>query len=261
MISTTLSLLFREGAYPGLHVVTGLKGEKIGLLDRVTDANDRTTFVTGEGCLPLAEARDNGAGGWVASEILAPLNGYAVLADSNFTPVIPVSAEFESQHGSGGMTFGGNASKAPQRRITVARHPNLGAMRNSRVELMTEKPLAAYAALVISGQPSWAEYYRLLEDIAGDCNTTLDKLTDSGLAKRQALNAFKSAANNRAFGRHGTSKRDTTIDQSTLMNLLEAREFVRGVVTKWLDAQCGDVMPTDRVDGGALRFGLDDVNE
>jgi hypothetical protein len=42
------------------------------------------------------------------------------------------------------------------------------------------------------------------------------------------------------------------------MNLLEARQFVRSVVTKWLDAQVGDIMPTDRVDGGQLRFGLDD---
>ena len=41
------------------------------------------------------------------------------------------------------------------------------------------------------------------------------------------------------------------------MNRLEAREFVRGVVTRWLDAPCGDVLPTDRVDGGPLRFGLD----
>lgn len=156
------------------------------------------------------------------------------------------------------MSFGESSSNAPRRLISVDRHPNLAAMRNQRVDLMISKPLAAYAASVISGPPNWADYYRLLEDIAGDSDTTLDKLTDAGFAKRQALNAFKSAANNRAFGRHGASKRDTAIDQSTLMNLLEAREFVRGVVTRWLDAQCGDVMPTDRVDGGSLRFGLDD---
>ena len=42
------------------------------------------------------------------------------------------------------------------------------------------------------------------------------------------------------------------------MNLLEAREFVRRVVSSWLDVECGDRMPRDRVDGGPLRFGLDD---
>lgn len=256
-----LSLLFPEGAYSDLHVVTGLKGEKNGPFDRVTDVSDRRTYVTGDGCRPLVEAQGYGAAGWVAREILAPLNGYAVLADSNFIPVIPISAEFRHEHGGGGMTFGERVSEAPQRGITVDRHPNLAAMRNSRVDLMTSKPLAAYAAFVVAGQPNWAEYYRLLEDIAGDSGTTLDKMTDVGLAKRQALNAFKAAANNRAFGRHGVSKRDTTIDPATLMNLLEAREFVRGVVTKWLDAQCGDVMPTDRVDGGPLRFGLDDRDD
>src|SRR5687768_6757069 len=86
-----LSLLFPEGAYEGLHVVTALKGRKDGSLDRVTDASDSKTYVTGDGCSPLLEASDYGAGGWVAREILAPLNGYAVLADSNYKPVWPVS--------------------------------------------------------------------------------------------------------------------------------------------------------------------------
>jgi hypothetical protein len=253
-----LSLLFPEGAYLGLAVVTGLKGRKDGSMDRVNDATERRTFVTGKGCIPLAEAQTYGAARWVAREIISPLNGYAVLADSNFKPVVPTSAEIRHEHGGGHMSFGEAVSADPRRLISVARHPNLAAMRNSRVDLMSSKPLAAYAALVIAGPPNWADYYRLLEDIAGDVGTTLDKLHGPGLAKRQALNAFKAAANNRAFGRHGASKRDTTIDQSILMNLLEAREFVRSVVTKWLDAQCGDVMPTDRVDGGSLRFGLDD---
>lgn len=253
-----LSLLFPADAYPGLVVITGLKGSKDGSMDRVSDATDRRTFITGEGCFPLAEAQNYGAASWVAREIISPLNGYAVLADSNFKPVVPTSAEIRHQHGVGHMSFGDPVSVDPRRLISVARHPNLAAMRNSRVALMSSKPLAAYAASVIAGPPNWADYYRLLEDIAGDVGTTLDKLDGRGLAKRQALNAFKSAANNRAFGRHGTSKRDTTIDQSILMNLLEAREFVRGVVTRWLDGLCGDVMPTDRVDGGSLRFGLDD---
>jgi hypothetical protein len=90
---------------------------------------------------------------------------------------------------------------------------------------MSENPLAAYAAAVIAGPPSWAEYYRLLEDMSGHRGTTLDKLPEVGLAKRKALNGFKMAANNRAFGRHGASKRDTSLSQDALMNLLQAREF------------------------------------
>jgi hypothetical protein len=83
---------------------------------------------------------------------------------------------------------------------------------------MSENPLAAYAAAVIVGPPSWSEYYRLLEDIAGHRGTTLDKLSEAGLAKRQTLNGFKMAANNRAFGRHGISKRDTSLPQEALTN-------------------------------------------
>lgn len=227
-----LHLLFPEGAYEGLHVVTALKGRKDGSLDRVTDAGDRNTYVTGDGCAPLLEADTYGAAAWVAREVLAPLNGYAVLADSNFKPVWPVSAECRHKRGTTYMVFGESEPKSPMRLITVARHELLASARNSRVELMTSKPLAAYAALVVAAQPNWADYYRLLEDISGECATTLDKLTDVGLAERPALNAFKAAANKRAFGRHGASKRDASLDQSALMNLLEAREFVRSVVTK-----------------------------
>ena len=252
-----LHLLFPEGAYDGLHVVTALQGQKDGSLDRVTDSSDRTTYVTGDGCASLLEANNYGAAGWVAREILAPLNGYAVLADSNYKPVWPVSAECSGSNGiSTYMIFGESESKAPRRLISVARHELLASTRNCRVELMTSKPLAAYAALVVAAQPNWADYYRLLEDIAGDCASALDKLYEVGLAERPALKAFKAAANNRAFGRHGASRRNTSVDQSALMTLLEAREFVRSVVTKWFDSHCGDRMPTDRVDGGPLRFGL-----
>jgi hypothetical protein len=123
---------------------------------------------------------------------------------------------------------------------------------------MVDNPLAAYAADVIAGQPSWTDYYRLLEDIAGAKGTTLDKLSEAGLAEKKPLAAFKNAANNRAFGRHGASKRNADLPQAELMNLLEAREFVRRVVSAWLDGECGDRMPRDRVDGPSLRFGLDD---
>lgn len=126
---------------------------------------------------------------------------------------------------------------------------------------MCQNSLAASAANVIAGTPSWAEYYRLLEDIAGHRNTTLNKLDKEGLANRSVLNIFTKAANNRTNGRHGASKRDFGIQQEDLMNLLEAREFVRSVVSRWMDLECGGRMPLDRVDGGALRFELDNTDE
>lgn len=255
-----LSLLFPEGACPDLHVVTGIKGAKEGLLDRVQNADCRLTYVTGERCLPIIGARGPREAGWIAGEIIAPFNGYATLADSNFTPVVPVSASWNWKGGSGGTVFGSTVPNCPTRAITTKRHPVLQELLPTRVAFMSENPLAAYAASVLAGQPSWADYYRLLEDIAGHRETTLDKLPEAGLAKRQALDAFKKAANNRAFGRHGTSKRDTSLSQDALMNLLEAREFVRTVVSTWLDAECGGRMPRDRVDGGPLRFGLDDAD-
>jgi hypothetical protein len=253
-----LSLLFPEGAYPDLHVVTGIIGHPDGLFDRAKDAIDSKTYVTGAGCLPLLEARGYGAAEWVAREIVAPLNGYAVLADSNFTPVEPVSASFESKGIQGTTSFGSSRSNRPTRLITVRKSEKLAELRNSRVDFMVDNPLAAYAAAVIAGPPSWAEYYRLLEDIAGHRDTTLDKLGEVGLAERKALTGFKNAANNRAFGRHGRSKRRLDVPQDSLMNLLEAREFVRRVVATWLDLECGGTLPRDRVDGGALRFGLDE---
>ena len=256
-----LSLLFPEGAYPDLYVVTGISGHKDGLLDRIGDASQPATFVTGPGCLPLLEAKEYGAAGWVAREIIAPLNGYAVLADSNFKPVKPVSATFSGNGMQGGMSFGSSQPNRPTRLITTNRHVKLAELRNGRVDFMIDNPLAAYAATVIASLPSWADYYRLLEDIAGSRGTTLDKLPEAGLAERKALDAFKNAANNRAFGRHGASKRNADVPQVSLMNLLEAREFVRRVVTRWLDAECGDRLPRDRVDGGPLRFGLDDQDD
>lgn len=256
-----LSLLFPEGAYPDLFVITGISGHKDGLLDRAGDASQPATYVTGPGCLPLLEANEYGAAAWVARDIIAPLNGYAVLADSNFRAVEPVSATFEGNGIQGGMSFGSSQPNRPTRLITVNRHAKLAELRNDRVDFMIDNPLAAYAAAVIAGPPSWADYYRLLEDIAGSRGITLDKLAEAGLAERQALGAFKNAANNRAFGRHGASKRDTAIPQESLMNLLEAREFVRRVVTRWLDDECGDRLPRDRVDGGQLRFGLDDRDD
>lgn len=101
-----LSLVFPDGAYPDLHVVTEIKGRNDGTLDRVSDADQRSTYVTGPGCMPLIEANHYGAASWVAREIIAPLNGYAVLADSNFKPVEPVSASFQGDGMQGMMSFG-----------------------------------------------------------------------------------------------------------------------------------------------------------
>lgn len=251
-----LSLLFPEGAYPDLHVVTAIKGAKDGLFDRVQNTDSRETHVTGQGCLPIIGARSL-EGGWIARAIIAPLNGYATLADSNFKPVEPVSASWVVKGDSGEAMFGSIVPNRPTRAISTNRHPALKELLPNRVAFMSENPLAAYAASVLAGQPSWADYYRLLEDIAGLRETSLDKLPDTGLASQQALDAFKKAANNRAFGRHGMSKRNVNLSQEELMNLLEAREFVRRVVSTWLDTECGGRMPRDRVDGGPLRFGLD----
>jgi hypothetical protein len=256
-----LSLLFPEGAYQGLHVVTQITGVKKGAHDWVENAENTETYVTGEACLPLIDAVGYEQAAWIAREIIAPLNGYAVLADSNFKPAVAVSVEWKNQGGSGAAIFSSTGPNRRPRLISTNRHPLMAELLPSRVEFMTENPLAAYAAAVIGGAPSWAEYYRLLEDIAGYRGTTLDKLAEAGLAKRQALNAFKAAANNRAFGRHGASKRDTNLPQEDFMNLLEAREFVRQVVSAWLDDECGSRMPHDRVDGGQLRFGLDDFED
>lgn len=255
----TLALLFPEGALPDLHVVTALTGAKDGLLDRVTGADTRDTYVTGPGCLVLFDASGCEEAGWIAREILAPLNGYAVLAESNFKPVIPVSATLEGDGRMGAMAFGlSEAPNRPTRAITADRHPSLRELLPSRVDYMTSNPLAAYAAAVIAERPNWSDYYRLLENIAGHRGLTLDTLDEAGLAKRHSLEAFKAAANNRTFGRHGASKHKNRLDQAQLMNLLEAREFVRQVVSAWLDLECGDRMPRDRVDGSPLRFGLDD---
>ena len=253
-----LSLLFPAGAHPDFEVRTEITGRKDGLLDRVQDASRKLTWVTGDGCLPLAQAPDPESAGWTARDIIAPLNGYAVLADSNFRPVTPLHAEISDTQGGRAIVFA-RAERSPQARlITVDRHMLLRELLGSRVDFMIGNRLAASAATVIAGPPSWADYYRLLEDIAGHRGTTLDKLPEARLATRAALDAFKNAANNRVSGRHGASKRSRSVVQHELMNLLEAREFVRQVVSTWMDLECDGRLPRDRVDGGRLRFGLDE---
>lgn len=253
-----LSLLFPEGAYPGLHIVTQVIGGKVGLLDRVENDEHTETYLTGDGCSPLIERWGHQDLEWLAVELLAPLNGYAVLSDSNFQPVVPIGASYIASRGDSGFaTFEPNIPNRPTRAITTNRHHLLKDLLPTRVAFMSENLLATQAAAIIAEPPSWADYYRLLEDIAGHRGTTLDKLAETGLATPQALKAFKMAANNRASGRHGTSKRNTGLLQNELMNLLEAREFVRTVVSAWLDLECGGRLPRDRVDGGPLRFGLD----
>lgn len=253
-----LSLLFPAGAYRDLHIVSSVRGAKDGIFDRVTDASETGTYVTGEGALAVMEGQGIDHTEWIARELLAPLNGYAVLADPNFRGVRPSSVNWTDSGRSSHMVFNSAERVPPSRLIAATWSPLLSELRGTRVDFMVENPLAAYAAAVIGGRPSWADYYRLLEDIAGYAGTTLDKLDRAGLAAGEALQAFKKAANQRAFGRHGTSKRDIAIPQDELMNLLEAREFVRNVVSAWLDAECGGRLPRNRVDGGPLRFGLDD---
>ncbi|MES3151668.1 helix-turn-helix domain-containing protein [Sphingomonas faeni] len=72
-----LTLLFPDGAYPGVAVRTAIVGEKLGLLDRVVDESDTATFVSVATCLSLADATDARSAGWIAREILAPRNSYA----------------------------------------------------------------------------------------------------------------------------------------------------------------------------------------
>lgn len=259
-----LGLLFPEGAIPEFHVVTAIEGTKDRMFDRVTKADNMQTYVSGLGCAPLFEffgqttqlERD-----MVAREIIAPLNGFAALADSNFKPVVPVSASYESSGGSAHMSLGRERANKPARFIVTNRHPRLQELMPDRVNFILNEPIAARATAVIAGPPSWSEYYRILEDIAGHRNTSLDKLSDKALAARLPLVEFKKAANNHVAGRHGASKRDKNLLAEDMMNLLEAREFVRSVVTKWINDQCGTTFPTDRVDGGPLRFGLDDEDE
>ncbi|CAB3878296.1 hypothetical protein [Achromobacter piechaudii] len=254
-----LSLLFPKKAIPDLYIVTDIFGRKDGQGDRVSSTDSLTTYLTGEGCLPVVE-RNNATPQeieWIALEIIGPLNGYAALADSNFRSVLPISVSWEGNGGGGCVTFGSSVQNKPQRSVATNRHPLLWELLPTRVEYMRTNSLASSAANVIAGPPSWAEYYRLLEDIAGHFDSSLDKLSKLGLAEREGLDGFKNAANNREHGRHGTSKRNLSISQESLMNLREAREFVRGVVSNWLDRECGGRLPRDRVDGAPLRFGLD----
>lgn len=254
----TLSLLFPKNALPDLYVTTNISGGKEGLLNRVLNADCKETYLVGEGCLPMIERENQSAEEmkWIALEILEPLNGYAALADSNFRPVVPVSASWVVNGGFGEVSFSSSEQNRPLRLITATRHPLLHELLPSRIGYMRKTTLAASAATVLAGSPSWAEYYRLLEDIAGHRGTSLDKLPEAGLAERDALNAFKSAANNHENGRHGASKRNLSLDQADLMNLREARELVRRVVNQWLDLECGGRLPRDLVDGAPLRFGL-----
>lgn len=254
----TLSLIFPESRSPDHFVVTEILGIKDRALDRVSDPSNMSTYASGPAWLRILRQPSPEATLWAARAVLAPLNGYAVLADSNYRPVWPVSAAYEVHGAAGEVIFPQPQLKTPRRLITVDRHQGLRDARDARVALMSSDPLAQRASATIGAAPNWADYYRLLEDIAGDLSTALDKLDGIGLARREALKAFKQAANNDPLGRHGASKRSRNIDTKSLMTLLEAREFMRGVVTRWMDQKCGNKMPTDRVDGGALRFGLDD---
>ena len=251
-----LAILFPEGALAGLHVVTEIVGAKHGYMDKVACAEKRQTYVTGDACRSIVGVWSFYESAAVARQIIAPLNGYASLADSNFDHVEPVSAWWTGDH-QGGVSFKGKATK-PDRFISVDRHELLRRLMPERVAFIAANPLAMHATSLIADPPSWAEYYKLLEDIAGHKGTTLDKLHEQGLATAPALKAFTKAANNLPHGRHGLSKRNTSLQPETLMTLLEAREFVRQVVYAWLDFECGGCLPRDRVDGGSLRFGLDE---
>lgn len=252
-----LALLFGEGSRPDLAVHAEITGAKDGPFDRVIDAASVETYITGPACGLVTELHSIEEAYWAAVEIIAPLNGYATLADSNFVPATPKSVHWKESGQQGSIVFG--SSERPRSRLITANRTQLTEeLRDSRVDFMRANPLAAYAAAVIAGPPSWAGYYRLLEDIAADCDKTLDKLHELGFVSRRQLREFSKAANNRMAGRHGASKRDQSLSEAELMNLLEARELVRNFTSAWFDQRCGGRMPRDRVDGPTLRFGLDD---
>lgn len=253
----TLGLLFPEGRRADLHVETRVVGERDGIMHRVVDDSQTQTFVTGPACLPLAELPRFELARWTARAIVAPLNGFATLADSNFLPVDVDRASFEGGGRWGALDLRLANARRPGRLIAADRVQQQRDAMPTRVTFMQQDPLAAYAAEVIAGPPSWTDYYRVLEDIAGRCNTKVDKLHELGFASRAQQKAFTNAANNRPLGRHGLAGITYDGDQHELMTLIEAKEFVRRVVAAWMDRVCGGRMPRDRVDGPALRFGLD----
>lgn len=253
-----LSLLFPEGMHPDLVVRTSITGRKDGMFDRVEISTGAETYVTGAYCLPLIDERGLADAKWIASEIIAPLNGIASLADSSFVPVLPRSAEWSRDGITGWMHFDFSPRRPPARVITVGLVAHRSAEVTERLSLMSRDPLAAYAGLVMANPPTWTEYYRVLEDIAASVGSSISRLHEAGLADQRQLKEFTKAANNRVFGRHGGIRAGSAPRQAELMNLLEAREFVRNVVSAWLDRRCGGRLPRDRVNGGPLRFGLDD---
>ena len=254
----TLALLFPEGRLEDLYVTSQVQGGRDGIMHRVTDATQTETILRGPGCRRLADVTGFDTARWTALEILAPLNGFATLADSNFVPIDVVRASFEGAERWGSFDLRALTPQRRERLIAADRHQAQRDAMAARVRLMSEDPLAAYAGAVIAGPPSWTDYYRLLEDIAGRFEVRIDRLHQTGLATHGQQRAFTRAANNRLFGRHGESGRSFEGDQRDLMTLLDAKEFVRRVVSAWLDRLCGDYMPRDRVDGPALRFGLDE---
>lgn len=253
----TLAMLFPEGRLPNVFVTTQVIGRKDGLMDRVSDASNTETVLEGPGCVRLTHVPHFESARWTALEILAPLNGFASLADANFVPVQPVSASFAGGGVTGHIDLRPSVAVRRHRLISADRVPQQRAAMPSRVELMSSNPLAAYAGAVIAATPSWTDYYRVLEDIAAACGTDISKLHQTGLISHALQREFTKAANNRMNGRHGASGRKFDGDERDLMNLLEAREVVRRVVSGWMDCICGGYLPRDRVDGPALRFGLD----
>lgn len=250
-----LSLLFSEGAHCDYFISTSIVGEKAKLMDVVTDAKDKTTYLSGPACNRLFAGQDMWTQRAIAYDILQPVNGYATLCDSNYNPVFPVSAEYKTKGGSGHIVF--PVDHKPSRQISVARHSSLKDLLKSRVDFIESNWTAQNAVNVLGQAPNWAAYYKIMEDIAGEEKISLSRLHRRGFVDEKLMSDFMHAANNQLNGRHGASGRKSKANHLDLMNLLEAREAVRQFVTSWLDYKCGDKLPRDRVDGGGLRFGLE----
>jgi len=254
-----LSLLYCEGVSEDFQVVTEILGEPRYGLHAVTNTAVKRTYVTGLGVQAVEAAYDHRTAKAICDAALRPLNGYAILCDANFVPVKAVAASVQTTNGTREIVFANN--KRQGLITSMGRHENLKLKMQERVEFMRQNEVASRAMRTLGERPGWSPYSRLLEDIAGHTSKTLATLHTIDLMTPEQNNAFTKAANNRREleenPRHGFSKQNNSVDQASLMNLVEARELVRSAVSKWIDREVGNRMPTCMVDHmGELRFGI-----
>lgn len=208
-----LSLLFASGVSGDYTVVTKVTGEPTNVLHRVTDSKNRRTYVTGEMTDQVLIAMDDPTAEMVCYQLLKPLNAYAVLIDSSFVPVRAVSVDIKTASGYRHFIFGnsGRASKI----TTLGRHSTLQERMPERIKFLKTSHIARESLEILGQRPSWSRYYRLLENVAKDCNTTISKINKTGFMTARQKTEFTKAANNsmQAYEdpRHGYAKIDPTL--------------------------------------------------